>query len=212
MGGVILFLNAHIDDQSFRLGLPIAIAGELVRLWASGFIERKGQKLATNGPFAHVRNPLYIGNFLIGLGIVLMARNPILLGIFLAGFAILYWGTVRKEEKDLRELFKQSYDDYVKEVPCLIPRLRPYSHREKSHYQWRLLLKHREPITVLGLALLITSLYVWEEIFIKREFYWRSQLAVGVGLVLIGGLAAEWIFRHRQKKNSAAPGVTRESG
>ena len=66
VGGVILFLNSHSNERSFRIGIPIVIAGELMRLWSLGFIERKGKKLATCGPFAYVRNPLYVGNFLMG--------------------------------------------------------------------------------------------------------------------------------------------------
>ena len=90
IAGPLLFVSSRSNEQSFRLGVPVLIAGELLRLWATGYMEEKGQKLATDGPFAYVRNPLYISNFLIGLGIVLIVHNPGILAVFLIGFAVLY--------------------------------------------------------------------------------------------------------------------------
>ena len=67
-GGILLIFNTRIDEQSFLVGIPVVILGELIRILASGYLEKKGQKLATSGPFAFVRNPLYIGNFTLGFG------------------------------------------------------------------------------------------------------------------------------------------------
>ena len=57
-GGILLVFNTRIDDQSFRLGIPVVLLGEFIRILASGYLEKKRQKLASSGPFAYVRNPL----------------------------------------------------------------------------------------------------------------------------------------------------------
>ena len=101
LGGIFLLLNSHISDESFRWGVPLVILGELIRILASGYLEKKGTKLATAGPFAYVRNPLYVGNFFLGLGFVVMSHNLINVAIFLSGFFLLYRGTIRNEEARL---------------------------------------------------------------------------------------------------------------
>lgn len=195
IGGVSLYVFSNSDDRSFRVGLPIVLAGEAIRLWASGYIEKKGGKLATDGPFAYVRNPLYAGNFLLGLGIVLISRNLWFMALFLVGFMVIYRGTVEKEEKDLEALFGDPYRRYLKEVPRFIPRLSPYPFREKIAFQWRLILKHREYVTLLGLAALLPGFYIWEEIILEGEFTLKHAIAAGVAFSFLGVVILERIFR-----------------
>ena len=199
IGGTFLFISSHASDKGFCMGIPIAAAGMLVRIWASGFIERKNRKLATAGPFAYVRNPLYVGNFLIGLGIVAIVQNWLTAAVFLIGFIILYRGTVHKEEKELAERFGESYQTYFKAVPRFFPRLTPYPQREIARFQWRLLLKHREIETLLAILLVITGLYLWEELILERHFFWKEKVALAVALGLIGGLFLERALRDYQK-------------
>ena len=118
-----LIYYANIGDTSYRCGAVLMALGELIRLWSLGFVEKKGQKLAVNGPYAFTRNPLYVGNFFLGLGIVVMAANWIIALLFLIGFFFVYLGTIRSEEKDLEERFGPPYQEYCKNVPRLFPRL-----------------------------------------------------------------------------------------
>ena len=66
---------ARPTTLSLLLGLPLACAGEAVRIWASGHIE-KTRRLATGGPYAHSRNPLYLGSLLIALGVAVACASP----------------------------------------------------------------------------------------------------------------------------------------
>lgn len=193
--GIALFLNSKTDDQSFRVGTLILMAGEFIRIWSAGFIEIKGRKLATAGPFAHVRNPLYLGNFLIGMGLVWISKNILNMTIYLAGFGILYWGTIKKEETELKERFGEAYLNYLKNVPSFFPRITPYSSREKTSFRWRLLGKHREHITLLGLTFVVVSLYLWEEIVLEKQFHWKEKIALGTALTLLVVLLADRIYR-----------------
>lgn len=198
IGGILLFLISHLSDRGFRLGIPLVVLGESIRIWALGSMEKKGKKLATSGPFAFVRNPLYIGSFFIGLGIVAISQSPFILFVFLIGFLILYRGTIKDEERLLKERFGEPYVRYLKAVPRFLPKLKPYPHREKIPFQWKLLFKHREQIAFLGLALLLAGLYLWEEVIVEGEFMWKAKTALGGGLALIVALAFDFVLRLKE--------------
>lgn len=117
-------------------GLPLALAGEALRCWAVGYSgvttradHVTAPALTTAGPYAYVRNPLYVGNFLTALGFTIAFTGG-LAGPKRAGLAALGLGTmlgvyaaiVPLEETYLREKFGTAFDDYVARVPRLIPR------------------------------------------------------------------------------------------
>jgi len=123
---------------SIALGLPLAFAGEALRCWAVGYSgvttrsdEVTAPTLTTAGPYAHVRNPLYIGNFLTALGFAVAftgkqgpAGRAALVGAGLASMLGVYAAIVPLEEAYLRKTFGASFDEYVASVPRIVPRLR----------------------------------------------------------------------------------------
>ncbi|MEK7448393.1 MAG: methyltransferase [Planctomycetota bacterium] len=118
----------------FFSGLGLVVFGEIVRIWATGHLE-KNKSLTTSGPYGYVKNPMYVGSFLIMMGFIAMAMNPenahyilTLLGIELAGFLFYYIPRKRKIEGErLREKFGATYVEFDKLVPDYIPRrLTPY--------------------------------------------------------------------------------------
>jgi protein-S-isoprenylcysteine O-methyltransferase Ste14 len=133
---------------SVALGLPVAFAGELIRCWAVGYSGETTRndvvtapKLVTGGPYAHVRNPLYIGNFVTaaGFAIAFTGKNcPAMRTALLAGslgvMAAVYTAIIPHEEAFLRAQFGADYEEYCRWVPRLIPTLRP---AVKSADQWR---------------------------------------------------------------------------
>jgi protein-S-isoprenylcysteine O-methyltransferase Ste14 len=124
---------------SVTLGLPLAIAGELVRCWAVGYsgVTTRGDavsapELVTAGPYAYVRNPLYAGNFLTaaGFAIAFTGRNSSLgrLALVAGSLAVMagvYATIVPHEEGFLRSQFGEAFERYCGEVPQVIPRLEP---------------------------------------------------------------------------------------
>jgi len=117
---VILF--AHPTRLSVLSGIAVTLAGEAVRIWASGYI-RKNTRLAMDGPYAHTRNPLYLGNLLIGLGVVIAAGNAWMAAVFALYYALCYGATIRCESEVLARLFGDEFERYRAEVPAFFPRL-----------------------------------------------------------------------------------------
>ena len=103
--------------DSLRWGLPVAIVGLLLRGWAAGHLA-KNQRLATGGPYAMTRNPLYIGTLLVAAGLAIASRQPPLGALFALAFGLIYLPAIELEEQHLRELFPE-YADYARRVPRL---------------------------------------------------------------------------------------------
>jgi protein-S-isoprenylcysteine O-methyltransferase Ste14 len=125
--------------RSVALGLPLAVAGELVRCWAvgySGVTTRHdvvtAPNLAIGGPYAYVRNPLYLGNFMTAAGFAIAftgknsrcARRALVAGS-LAAMAAVYATIVPHEEAFLRSQFGEEFERYCERVPRIVPRLAP---------------------------------------------------------------------------------------
>ncbi len=140
------------------VGGALALLGELIRIWASGHIE-KTLRLATGGPYAHTRNPLYLGSVLMAMGLVESARHPISVAAGLAYLVVFYPFIIKEEAKFLRDKFPSEYHEWAKHVPLFVPRLRPGGPR-KSTFQLTRLLANREWRSLLGLALL-AAFMIW---------------------------------------------------
>ena len=160
---ILCFLAAKPTAVGFWVGVPITAIGEAFRIWSQGCIE-KGTRLATSGPYAYLRNPLYFSNFLIGLGFVVMLSNLWIFLLYLTGFFILYRGTIFDEEKFLASRYGAQFQKYCEKVPRFIPTLKPYPKSEEQPFEWKLVWRHGESITFLAITLLFFVLYgrrVW---------------------------------------------------
>jgi protein-S-isoprenylcysteine O-methyltransferase Ste14 len=138
------------------IGLIIAVPGVLLRALASGHV-RKNEALATSGPYAYTRNPLYLGSLIIAVGFAVAARNWWIAGVMITFFVAVYIPVIRGEEKYLRSRFPE-FDKYANEVPRLLPRLSSSS-GEKGSFSWELYKKHREYNAILG-ALVVLMILV----------------------------------------------------
>ena len=127
------------SPASIAFGVPIAVLGEALRCWAVGYSgvttradHVTAPALTTAGPYAYVRNPLYVGNFITALGFSIAytgglppARRAILTALGLGTMLGVYAAIVPLEEAFLRETFGDAFDDYVARVPRLLPRTSP---------------------------------------------------------------------------------------
>jgi protein-S-isoprenylcysteine O-methyltransferase Ste14 len=139
---VFAWLSRPTAD-SLAWGVPVSIAGLALRAWAAGCLA-KNQKLATGGPYAYTRNPLYVGTLLVAVGLTIAARNPYLGVLFAAVFLLVYLPVIQLEEQYLRVLFPAEYAAYADQVPALVPRLTPYPKKSVNPFQWTLYLKNQE--------------------------------------------------------------------
>jgi protein-S-isoprenylcysteine O-methyltransferase Ste14 len=151
--------------------LALVLPGLWLRAYASGYV-KKNRELTTTGPYAHTRNPLYLGSMLVAAGFaVALLSWPVAL-VLAIGFAVIYIPVIASEEGFLRSAFPE-FDAYCRQVPRLIPRLRPAriaaagsppeaaaqgSQPVTSGFSPALYLKHREYNAVLGTALLYLGL------------------------------------------------------
>jgi hypothetical protein len=140
---------ARPDARSLFLGATLAVLGEAVRVWASGHIE-KTQVLATGGPYAHTRNPLYFGSLLMGLGLALGSASPWVVGAVAFYFALFYPAVIREEAGFLRQKFGAEYEIWSAAVPLFLPRLSPGGPRS-SRFEWGRVRRNREWRTALAL-------------------------------------------------------------
>ena len=164
---MLVFYNGNLI--SWIIGLIILILGELLRFWGvsfAGSITRttssvKADQLVTAGPFAHVRNPLYVGNILIylGFGIISLALFPYLQIIALVWFVFQYTLIVSIEEEFLESKFGQSYKDYKANVNRIVPKLKAYKPENagviEPNYQKGLKSEMRT-MQALGVILILT--------------------------------------------------------
>ena len=123
VGGLYLFF-ARPNPLTLGVGAAIAFVCVLMRGWAAGHIV-KNDRLATTGPYAHTRNPLYFGSFLIAAGFAIAAHWSMLL-LVIVFFALVYGPTIRSEREFVRSRFPEAYDEYERNVPAFLPRPVPW--------------------------------------------------------------------------------------
>jgi len=141
---------------SLEAGLPVSLAGLALRAWAAGHLE-KNLALAASGPYAHVRNPLYLGTLAAAAGFAIAARRWELAVLFAVVFLLVYLPAVELEEQHLRSLFPD-YADYARRVPKFVPRLAGNS---SQHFRWSLYIRNRE-YEALAAFLAGAAVLVWK--------------------------------------------------
>jgi protein-S-isoprenylcysteine O-methyltransferase Ste14 len=134
------------------LGIPLVTLGMLVRLYASGFIS-KNTELATDGPYAFVRHPLYTGNVLIILGFSILSGRWWAPPITLLYFWMYLPAAIRYEDQKLRRLFGAAWDRWAARTPALVPTVRNASQLGPGGWSlMRSLRRNGEPLIALALV------------------------------------------------------------
>jgi protein-S-isoprenylcysteine O-methyltransferase Ste14 len=155
---VLYFWLARPDWRFLGIGAILIVPGLLIRALASGHV-RKNEALATSGPYAYTRNPLYLGSLLMGIGFAVAARSWwIGLAVVVMFFAI-YLPVIRGEEIFLREKFSE-FDEYARQVPRMFPRIIPHRADDAGEFSFDLYLKHREYNALLGVLAMLAALIV----------------------------------------------------
>lgn len=154
---VLYFWLARPTWRFLALGSVMIVPGLLIRALASGHV-RKNEALATTGPYAYTRNPLYLGSLLIGIGFAVAARSWWVGAALVLMFFAIYMPVIRGEEEFLREKFPE-FDGYSQRVPRMLPRLKAARSGDGGGgFSIGLYLKHREWNALLGSVLLASVL------------------------------------------------------
>jgi len=124
--------------------------GVLIRIWSAGHL-RKEQVLTTGGPYRFIRNPLYLGSFLIAIGFTLLTASIWILLLVLFYFLFCYIPVVRFEEGILREKFPKEFNQYSAAVPAFYPSI--FAYAPSTHFSWQQMMRNREYNAILGVLL-----------------------------------------------------------
>jgi len=141
-------------------GVPLVVLGEALRTWAAGHL-LKDEQLTTAGPYAYVRNPLYLGSLLSGIGFLVILGDWRLAAGFLVVALAVYLPTIRQEENYLQRMHGAAYEGYRRGVPGFVPRLRRGGPAGKplasapEGFQWSRVVLNKEHLTWAALALLL---------------------------------------------------------
>ena len=140
---VLYFWLARPTWRFIALGAVLIVPGLLIRALASGHV-RKNEALATSGPYAYTRNPLYLGSLLIGIGFAVAARSWWVGVVLVVMFFAIYLPVIRDEEAFLRQKFPE-FEEYARRVPRMFPRIAPARWRMRAaDSRWISICKHRE--------------------------------------------------------------------
>lgn len=167
IGALLLVIFAKPHFSGIVIGLALIGIGEFIRTWAAGHL-RKNEILTVTGPYAYVKNPLYIGTILITTGFCILADNIYLLAASTFMFCFHYIPYKKKVEGDrLKKIFGSRFEDYDQKIPEYIPRRTPYSN-EKASWRFRYFIENSEEgillILVAGILLILSRPY-WGFLF-----------------------------------------------
>lgn len=146
---------------AWTAGPLLLLVGFGLRAWASGCAGLHTRKntlnapqLVTGGPFAYVRNPIYLGTALLGLGVIAILGEPWLLGPWALAMGLLYGTIIPAEERHLKGQFGEVYDRYCAEVPRLIPRLRRWRDAGRAPFRWAAAAGEATLIVIVGFIII----------------------------------------------------------
>jgi protein-S-isoprenylcysteine O-methyltransferase Ste14 len=202
------------------LGLLIALTGQLLRALTIGleYIIRGGrgrrvyaEKLVTGGLFAHCRNPLYIGNFIILLGVGVASNSTLFLGVAMPFFALAYWAIIVAEENYLRGKFGEEFNDYCMRVNRIIPNLSGIRQTLVGmRFNWRRLITAEYGLTFIWITAII--LVTLKNLWLRGEYetaratvwaLWTLLIIVMLAYALARFLKKSGLLRSEVKPGSS---------
>jgi protein-S-isoprenylcysteine O-methyltransferase Ste14 len=158
---------------AFVAGCCLVALAWALRVWAFGHLD-KNEHMVTTGPYAHTRNPAYLGSFLAMVGIALAAGNAettrgrlvwgLAAGLCVAFFACYLPRTCEREYTRLRRLFGPDLDQHAANVPDFLPRLRPWRSGDSRRFSWRRVIANNEwpwGLVLSGLLCAIWFAHAW---------------------------------------------------
>jgi len=179
----------HWEGWIKLLGFALIFLGQIIRVSARGYKaenSRESQALIQGGPYQLVRNPMYLGIFLIGLGVVLAVFQWWAAIIFVTVFIIRYLLLIYEEEKKLSAIFPGNYQEYCKKVPRIFPALSSLIKLDVGDYLPIKIIWFQKEIGSIAPLLLLTLLVSSWEIIVGRGL--SGCLRQLLGLFLIFGL------------------------
>ena len=138
--------------QFFWFGLTLSIVGEALQVWCFAALHKK-KELAANGPYAVVRNPMYLGRYLLILGAITITGRPFLMILFTIVYYFYMANRVDREEKVLEEIFKDDYRKYCRQVPRFLPLWHDSKKTNLRFFKWKLFFENNAHLNLLAMSI-----------------------------------------------------------
>ncbi|MBI1824723.1 MAG: isoprenylcysteine carboxylmethyltransferase family protein [Nitrospirae bacterium] len=164
---VLFLFLARPTPISIGLGIVFVFLGVVLRIWASGYLNKDTHDYVTVfGPYAYTRNPLYLGNFFLGLGFIVMGSHWFPLFLYFVLFFVIYRSTILDEEKLLTGMFGNPYLEYRSKVPRFFPhfKLNPPAPSLTVPFSWNQVTR-REIRAWFGIAVILAYLIYKARVF-----------------------------------------------
>lgn len=156
---ILTILFARPILLSLLVGLTVTIAGLSLRLWACGHLIKE-KELTTSGPYRYTRNPLYLGNIIIGIGVVIGSNSWGVIVIFAIYFLLFYPVIILEEKRRMQKIFPLQYSPYSKNVPLFFPNFRPSWPKSPRKFSWQLYKDNKENRALFGALIYWAALTV----------------------------------------------------
>jgi len=150
---------ARPDIGTVSIGLALAVVGQLFRIYAAGYIF-KNKQLATTGPYALVRHPLYLGNFIILSGFTIASANPYVVAVVVVFFLVWYPAAIAYEDSKLENIFGDDWREWSRNIRAIIPgRVRLSDLKASGWDTYQSLIRNGE--LPISLYLLSCGIWLW---------------------------------------------------
>lgn len=165
---LVVFWLAKPTLKSIAWGAAIGAVGLLVRGLTAGHL-RKHEALATTGPYAYTRNPLYLGSAILAGGLAVACRSWPAAALVAVYFSVFYIAVMRREERELRKQYGAAFEEYAARVPLFFPVLRKAAEPAASvrRFSWQQYARNREYQAAIGLVLVLAVLSLLR--------YWQAR-------------------------------------
>ena len=157
---ILIILSLLMKPQYFWLGLLISLAGEALQVWCFAALHKK-KELANTGPYATVRNPMYIGRYFLILGIVAITGSLFLIIIFSLIYYFYMVNRVEREEEVLKEIFGGAYQEYCNRTNRFIPAWQELDKKAVRYFRWDLFFKNNAHLNLLSVIVGYLIVYSW---------------------------------------------------
>jgi len=159
---------AHPGHPEILRAMPLVLLGVAIRTWARGHLDRR-HRLTQTGPYRLVRHPLYVGSFLIGLGVSAMLGTWLLPVLFTTTYLAMYLPKGIREDRYLLSRYGEEYREYAARVGAVFPRLSTAAVGPGGgpaiRFEWERVIGHREWKTWLGVVAVIGGLWIMASVF-----------------------------------------------
>jgi hypothetical protein len=156
-------LFVFTDREPMWPGVAVAMLGELVQVWAAAHLHKNVQ-VVKSGPYGWVRNPMYVGRFLVGLGLTLVTWRWFLIAPYVLVFWIYAQARVLQEEGRLRALFGEEYARYCRQVNRWLPRP-PRQRMSEARWSWEAVFRNHQLRVTAGVVVVLVLLKVRVEVW-----------------------------------------------